>query len=412
VNYGIWDMPERHSGLMKILHAHNFYKQPGGEDTAFRSETALLRDHGHQVVEFTDHNRRIGSLSPFSLALQTVWSWDTYRRLREILLRDRPDLVHFHNTFPLISPSAYSACRSLSIPVIQSLDNPRLLCPSANFFRAGRLCRDCLGKTPPFPGVWHRCYHHSCAQTAVVAAMLSIHRWRRTWQTQVDAFLVATEFYRRKFIEGGLPAAKLFVKPHFLYQDPGVRSAARPGGYALFAGRLDPEKGVATLLAAWERLPEIPLKIRGEGRMASEVQAWIRKHGRNNVETIGLLSRSELTDLIKGARFFVWPSEGYYETFGYVAVESFSCGVPVLTSRIGVQEETVSDGGTGWHFQPGDVEDLAAKAAWAWDHPSETAALGRAARKEYEKKYTAQEAYPLLMDIYNRTLASNGRRAA
>jgi glycosyltransferase involved in cell wall biosynthesis len=228
----------------------------------------------------------------------------------------------------------------------------------------------------------------------------------------VDTFLVATDFYRRKFIEGGLPAAKLFVKPHFLYQDQGIRSAAQPGEYALFAGRLDPEKGVATLLGAWERLPEIPLKIRGDGRMAAAVQAWIRRNGRNNVEIVGPLSRTELTGLIKGARFFVWPSEGYYETFGYVAVESYSCGVPVLTGRIGVQEEMVLDGLTGMHFRPGDAEDLAAKAAWAWDHPSETAAMGWRARKEYEKKYAAQEAYPLLMDIYHRTLASSGRRAA
>lgn len=396
---------------MKILLAHNFYLQAGGEDTAFISETALLRDHGHRVVEYTDHNRRIESLRPLSLALQTIWSADTYRRLREILRRERPDLVHFHNIFPLISPSAYSACRSLSIPVIQSLDNPRLLCPSANFFRAGRLCQDCLGKTPPLPGVWHRCYHKSFAQTAVVAAMLSIHRWRRTWQTRVDAYLVATEFYRRKFIEGGLPAAKIFLKPHFLFQDPGVRSAAQPGGYALFAGRLDPEKGVATLLAAWERLPEIPLKIRGDGRMAAEVQAWIRRHGRKNVEIVGPLSGTELTGLMKGARFFVWPSEGYYETFGYVAVESYGCGVPVLTSRIGVQEEMVLDGVTGIHFRPGDAGDLAAKAAWAWDHPSETAALGRAARNEYEKKYTSEGAYSRLMDIYNRVRISSGRKA-
>jgi glycosyltransferase involved in cell wall biosynthesis len=396
---------------MKILHAHNFYKQPGGEDTAFTSETALLRDHGHPVVEYADHNRRTDSLGPLSMALQTIWSWDTYRRLRETLRRERPDLVHFHNTFPLISPSAYDACRSLGIPVIQSLDNPRLLCPSANFLRSGRLCQDCLGRTPPLPGVWHRCYHQSFAQTAVVAALLSIHRWRRTWQTRVDAYLVATEFYRRKFIEGGLPAGRLIVKPHFLYRDPGERSAAQPGGYALFAGRLVPEKGVATLLAAWERLPDIPLKIRGDGRMAGEVQAWIRSHGRHNVETVGTLSRTELIDLMKGARFFVWPSEGYYETFGYVAVESFGGGVPVLTSRIGVQEETIMDGVTGLHFQPGDAGDLAAKAAWAWNHPSETAAMGRAARKEYEKKYTAETAYSRLMEIYTRTMAAFGGRA-
>jgi glycosyltransferase involved in cell wall biosynthesis len=395
---------------VKVLLAHNYYLHPGGEDTAFTSGVALLRDHGHEVVEYVEHNRSIESLGRLSLALRTVWSRETYRRLRDILLRERPKLVHFYNTFPLISPSAYAACRSLSIPVVQSLDNPRLLCPSANFFRAGRLCQECLGRTPPLPGIWHRCYRRSFAQTAVAASMLTIHRWRRTWQTRVDAYLVATEFYRRKFIEGGLPAEKVFIKPHFLQYDPGVRSSDPPGGYALFIGRLDPEKGVATLLAAWERLPEIPLKIRGGGRMASEVHEWIQKNGRGRVEIVEPLAGKELADLQRGARFFIWPSEGYYETFGYVAVESFSCGVPVLTSRTGVQAETVRDGITGLHFRPGDSGDLAAKAAWAWEHPSEMAAMGRAARGEYEDKYTGERNYPLLMNIYNHVIRPSERR--
>jgi len=403
-------MPERPAAAVKILHAHNYYIQPGGEDTAFSAEIALLRDHGHEVVEYVESNQRIKPRRRISLALQTVWSWETYHRLREVLRRERPDLVHFHNTFPLISPSGYSACRSLSIPVIQSLDNPRLLCPSANFFRAGKLCQDCLGKTPPLPAVRHRCYHNSFAQSALLAAMLAIHRWRRTWQTQVDAYLVATEFYRQKFIEGGLPAEKIFVKPHFLYQDPGNRPSDLPGGYALFVGRLDPEKGVGTLMTAWDRLPGIPLKIRGNGRMAAEVQAWLRGSGRANIEMIGHLAKKKLVGRMQGARFLVWPSEGYYETFGYAAVESFGCGVPVLTSRTGVQEETVRDGVTGLHFRPGDGEDLAVKAAWAWNHPAETAAMGRAARNEYENKFTGQAAYPRLMEIYTRTLDASGRR--
>jgi glycosyltransferase involved in cell wall biosynthesis len=395
---------------IKVLHAHNYYLQPGGEDTAFTTEVALLRDHGQDVTEYVEYNRQTKYLGRIPMALQTMWSWPTYRRLRETLHREQPDLVHFHNTFPLISPSAYDACRSLSIPVIQSLDNPRLLCPSANFYRNGRLCQDCLGKTPPIPGVFHHCYHNSFLQTAVVASMLTIHRWLRTWQTKVDFYLVATKFYRRKFIDGGLPSKKIVVKPHFLFPDPEFRPADQHGDYALYIGRLDPEKGIRTMLEAWKRLPGIPVKIRGEGRLESEVQQWIEENKGSGMELIERRSKEELTKLIRNARFLVWPSQGFYETFGYVAVECFACGVPVLASRIGVQEEIVLENITGLLFNPGDPGDLSAKIRWAWDHPVEMDEMGKNARREYEARYTAEENYPKLMEIYRQAIENNRRR--
>lgn len=393
---------------IKVLHVHNYYLQAGGEDTAFSAEVSLLRDHGHEVVEYTDHNSRIETMSKASVAVQTLWSRDSYHKLAGILQRERPDVVHFHNTFPLISPSAYYACHKAGIPVIQSLDNPRLICPSANFFRDGRLCQDCLGKTPPWPGIIHRCYHNSSIHTAVVVSMLSLHRWISTWNSKVGFYLVATEFYKRKFIEGGLPGVKVLVKPHFIYPDPEPRPGDQYGEYALFIGRLDPEKGVRTLFETWKTLKGIPLVIRGGGQMENEVSQFIKDNDLSNfIHVIGRLSKEELTEKIKAARFLVWPSEGYYETFGYVAVESFSCGVPVITSRIGVLSEIVTDGVTGLHFIPGDSQDLAAKVQWAWDHPVEMAEMGRNARREFEAKYTAEKNYGMLMNIYQRAFAEN-----
>lgn len=393
---------------IKVLHAHNYYLQPGGEDTAFSAEVSLLRNHGHEVVEYIDHNRRIETMSAASVAVQTLWSWDSYHKLAGILHRELPDVVHFHNIFPLISPSAYYACHKAGIPVVQSLDNPRLMCPSANFFRDGRLCQDCLGKTPPWPSVIHRCFHKSSMQTAVVATMLSLHRWIKTWNSKVDIYLVATEFYKHKFTEGGLPADKILVKPHFIYPDPKPHSGNQPGEYAMFIGRLDPEKGVLTLLEAWKTLKDIPLIIRGDGQMENEVNRFIQDNDLSNmIEVTGRLSKEELTNKIKDARFLVWPSEGYFETFGYVAVESFSCGVPVVSSRIGVMSEIVTDGVTGLHFNPGDSQDLASKVQWAWEHPAEMDEMGRNARREFEAKYTAEKNYGMLMNIYQRAIAEN-----
>jgi glycosyltransferase involved in cell wall biosynthesis len=392
---------------LKILLAHNYYQQSGGEDTAFRSEVDLLRKHGHPVVEYIEHNQRISKLSQPGTALRTLWAWDSYTKLQKSIRLEKPDVVHFHNIFPLISPAAYYACRTEKIPVVQSLDNPRLICPAATFFRNGHLCTDCLGKTPPWPGILYGCYHNSRLQTGVVASMLTFHRWLKTWQKKVDIFLVATEFYRNKFIEAGLPADKIHVKPHFIDYDPGTRTDYPAHKYAIFIARLDPEKGIRTMLDAWKLLPYIPLKIRGNGQLEEETKRYIRENRLDSIELIGRLSKEELTNVIRGASFLVWPSDGYYETFGYVAVESYSNGVPVIASNIGVMNEIVRAGETGLLFEPGNAQDFAIKVSWAWEHPIEMAQMGKNARREYEVKYMANRNYEMLTDVYQRAIATN-----
>jgi glycosyltransferase involved in cell wall biosynthesis len=388
---------------MKILLIHSAYRLRGGEDSVLAAEGQLLRAAGHTVIEYLRDNSEISGYSTLKraiLAPRSVWAWDSYRQIKALLARERPDLAHFHNTFPLISPSAYYACREAGVPVIQSLHNPRLLCPAATLQRDHRACQDCMGKTFAWPAVLHGCYRGSRTQTGIVAAMLAIHWQFKTWERAVDRYVVFSEFYRRKFIEAGLPAEKIVVKPHFV-EDRGVRHT--DGRYALFVGRLATEKGVDTLLEAWKGLRHIPLMIRGDGQLLPRVQAFARETG-GTVQILPRLDRDELAELMQGARFLVWPSEGYYETFGLVAAEAFSCGVPVLASRTGVMKEIVAEGRTGLHFTPADPADLAAKAEWAWDHPKEMEVLGRHARKEYETKYTAARNYELLMDIYRQVL--------
>jgi glycosyltransferase involved in cell wall biosynthesis len=343
-------------------------------------------------------------MSPFIVALQTIWSQPSYNKISGVLREEKPDLVHFHNTFPLISPAAYYACRERKIPVIQSLDNPRLVCAAATFYRNGKLCQDCLGKTPPLPGVIHRCYHHSRSQTAVIAAMLTFYRWIKTWQNLVDTYLVATEFYKQKFIEAGLPAGKIIVKPHFTQCDSMPESSDQIGKYVLFIGRLDPVKGIRTLLNAWTNLA-IPLIIRGDGKLEQESQDFIHFHDINCAEIIQRLTAEELAQLIKNARFLIWPSEGYYETFGMIAIECFAQGIPVIGSNIGVISEIVKNGETGLLFNPGDPIDLAKKVSWLWNHPEESARMGHNARKEYEDKYTPERNYQMLIGIYEKTMA-------
>ena len=390
---------------MRILLIHNRYLQPGGEDTVFEAERALLERYGHEVITFVEDNARLNVINPLKAAVDTVWSREAQRKIRKLIEETKPDIVHFHNTFLRISPAAYYACKEARVPVVQSLHNQRMFCPKATMWRNGRVCEDCVGRAFPWPAIFHACYRNSRLQTTVVASMVALHRWLKTWIRTVDIYIIFTNFFKNKFIEWGLPADKLVVKPHFVYPDPGMRSEST-GQYALFIGRLDLEKGVETLLKAWQYLPNVPLKIRGNGRLFNDVATASRQMPAIKLIP-GFLSKAELMHLIKGAKFLVWPSEGWYENFGLVAIEAFACGVPVIASRIGAMAEIVEDGRTGLLFEPGDPEDLAEKVAWAWAHPEEMAEMGQEARREYEAKYTAERNYEMLMAIYERAMASH-----
>ena len=389
---------------MKILLVHNYYKLRGGEDEVFEREKQLLVSAGHEVMEYTRHNdeiNRYGLLEVATLPLRTIWAWDSCRDFRELLQREKPDVAHFHNTFPLISPSAYYSCSAAGVPVVQTLHNPRLICPAGTLYRNGQPCGDCVGRAFPWPAVQHACYQDSHVRSVLPASMLVTHRWFGTWKSKVDKYVVGTEFFRQKFIDAGIVPEKIFVKPHFVENDPGIRE--KPGQYALFAGRLASEKGVPTLLAAWQTLQDIPLKIRGEGPLSETVQKAANLSN-SPIAVLPRVSQKDLFDLIKGARFLVWPSEGYYETFGLIAIEAFACGVPVIASSTGAMGEIVQDGTTGLHFRAGDSLDLAEKVKWAWSHPADLELMGKRARGEFEAKYTRERNYMVLRDIYERVL--------
>jgi glycosyltransferase involved in cell wall biosynthesis len=386
---------------MRVLYVHNYYQQPGGEDAVFVAESKLLREHGHEVKEYTEDNKLIDRIRRGTVAARAIWSRPARRRVRQILHDSRFDLVHFHNTFPLISPSAYSACAEAKLPVVQTLHNYRLLCPASTFFRHGQICEACLGKTPPWPAVAHGCYRASRAQSASAASMLTIHRWLRTWQEQVHGYIALTEFAKRKFIEGGLPPQKIHVKPNFVYPDPGRRRWH--GDYALFVGRLSQEKGIRTILRAWRDLSGIPLKIVGDGPLMSDVQELVRGEKLESVEILGRRAPADVMLLMKQANVLIFPSL-CYETFGLVAVEAFACGVPVIASRLGAMAELVEEGRTGLLFRAGDPEDLLEKIRWTVDHQDALCRMGENARRVYEEKYTAEKNYKMLIGIYKQAI--------
>lgn len=394
-----------------VLMTHNYYRSasPSGENASFDDELSLLRSGGHTVHTYTRHNDKIstGSLqSRISLVCDTISSPRTVLEVRQLLATQPVDLVHVQNTFPLLSPSIFSICRESGIPVVASLRNFRLLCPAASLYRDNHVCEDCLGRAFPWPALLHRCYRNSAAQTAVIAASNFTHQTRGTWRNSVTLFLAPSDFVRRKFISAGFPAEKIRVKPNFVHPDPGPRSG--PGSFALFIGRLSLEKGISTLLDAWERLPHIPLRIIGDGPLASVVQRRLASPFLQHVRCLGALPRAAVHEALGDTRFIVIPSV-VYETFGRVAIEAFAHGVPVLASNLGALPEIVSDGHTGMLFPPAGINDLVATAASAWQHHAELARMGRAARAEFESRYTVAANYRRLLEIYSEAL---GHRSA
>ncbi|HEY6400358.1 MAG TPA: glycosyltransferase family 4 protein, partial [Blastocatellia bacterium] len=262
------------------------------------------------------------------------------------------------------------------------------------------LCEDCFGNSVPWPGVFHGCYRQNRIVSAGVAAMLTAHKALSTWRRLVDVYITLTDFAKAKFIEGGLPAEKIVVKPNFLRDDPGTGKGE--GKYALYVGRLSAEKGLDTMIAAWKELGQIArLKIVGAGDLAGRVTEAARKNPA--IEYLGAKCGAEVAELMKRASFLIFPSR-WYEMLPMTIIEAYASGTPVIASNLGSMNSLIEHGKTGLHFRPGDVVDLIRQVKWAVSHPEELEAMRGAARAEFEAKYTAERNYEALMSVYNMAL--------
>jgi len=381
--------------MHRLLIVHNAYQLRGGEDAVVESEVGLLRAKGHAVEIYARSNDDVTAMPKLALARDTLWSPRTTQELRQRLAEFRPDLIHAHNTFPLVSPSLYWAAARAGVPVVQTLHNFRLMCLNGLFLRDGKVCEDCLGRLP-WRGVVHGCYRGSRAASAVVAGMLTLHRGLGTWRHKVARYIALSEFGRRKFIEGGLPADRIMVKPNFVdLPPPGARQRAG----LLFVGRLSAEKGVATLAAAVGKLGGASLRVAGDGPQAALLQ------GLPGVACLGSVPPAAVRDEMERAAALVLPSI-CYENFPRTIVEAFASGLPVIASRIGALAEIVDDGETGLLFEPGNADDLAQKLQWALAHPGELARMGSNARRRYEQAFTPEANYMRLMEIYATALSA------
>jgi glycosyltransferase involved in cell wall biosynthesis len=392
---------------MRILIAHNRYQQPGAEDQVFTAEADLLADRGHEVIRYELHNNSINSTGKLKVARNTIWNPQSADAVQRLVRHHRIEVAHFHNIFPVMSPSVYRAAHVAGAAVVQTLHNFRLICPGNTMFRDNHLCSDCVGKPLPWPSVLHACYRGDRQATAISAAMLAYHRALGTWSNSIDAYVALSNFNRSLFCQAGFAATSLFVKPNFLKSDPGPGSRERTG--ALFVGRLIPEKGISTLLAAWKRIGlRLPLTIFGDGPLRDEV-ALAAGSSDGAIRWLGWRSRSEVDEALGAASVVISPSV-WIEAGPLSVIESFARGTPVVASRLGSLADFVKPDVSGYLFDPGNPASLVEAVERFLKLPDFGSRMGEAARRIFLDTYSAEPAYRNMLALY--TFALNNFEAS
>lgn len=391
-------------GSLRILIAHNHYQQKGGEDAVVANETVLLAGHGHRVDLHVVTNDAIrGVTSKISALRNCTYSVEARRSIAERLASARPDVVHVHNLFPLLTPSIYDACHDFGVPVVQTLHNYRIMCAGALLMRDGQPCMKCINGSP-YWGALHACYRNSRIGSAAVAGMIDWHRRQGTWTTKVDAYIALSRFARDRFVEAGLPAERIHVKSNLVFEPPPSEPLVRRG--ALFVGRLSEEKGVRDLIAAWQGL-EIPLTIAGDGPLESE----LRRSAPASVRFLGQIDKREVVAEMQRAAFLVLPSR-CFENFPVTIAEAFSNGLPAIVSQLGALQEIVVAGKTGLCVEPGNPFSLRQAVERAYANPKSMREMGRAARAHFASYLAPEANYHALMAIYDAAIVSARTRSA
>lgn len=385
---------------MKILFIHNQYVFRGGEDTVFESESHLLEQQGHEVQVVVFDNKNITSLKEKIVAgLMTFFNLTSANILKQKILEFQPDIIHVHNFFPLASPSIFFVAYRTKIPIVMTLHNYRLICPSAILYRNSTVCELCINKSFALKGVLNGCYRHSKIQTLLLAAMSWIHTISKTWQRKITRYIALTDFEKRKFLDSSLhlKCEQIMVKPNFV-EEYGYQLNKKD--YFIYIGRLSEEKGIETILKAFEN-SNLKLYILGTGPLEVKVKDSTDTH--HNIVWLGFQYKEEVVKKLKGAKALVFGSV-CYETFGMTIIEAFSTATPVICSDLGASAELVQHGINGLHFKAGNSVDLSEKIDWINNHPDQHQVMCTNARKEYEAKYTAEKNYTIMMTIYKEAI--------
>ncbi len=390
---------------MKIVVVHNAYRQSGGEDNVVAQEIQLLRDAGHSVTPAFVSNTELSTLPAKAKAfVNAAHNPDRARWIADIVAAERPDIVHIHNFFPLLTPAIHEGAAEAGAAVVQTLHNFRTICAAATLLRDGTVCEKCVSGQRLW-GAVHRCYRNSLPASLAAARMQRHADRHRIWHIHVHRFIALTHFAREKFIAGGLPADRIAVKSTFVAPSSDASAPHRSG--ALYVGRLSPEKGLATLIEAWRNIPDHLLTIVGDGPLPNA----LRPEAPANVTFLGPQPTETVKQLMARASLLIVPSL-WYEGMPMVVLEAFATGLPVLASRIGALAEMIEPGSTGALFIPGDAADLGHNANTLLAHPDTLAKMGARARHIADTLYSPARNLHLLEDIYREAIEAAQSQSA
>ena len=393
---------------MKILAIHNFHRKgsASGDDQVFKSETALLKNHGNTVIQYTISNDTFDNKGITGKVVSTfgmLWSFKNYRAVQKLIKKEKPD-IHIHTFFPLLSPSVLYAAKRLDVPVVATLHDTRFICPCATSLRKMKLCNKC-GDGHYFRMYKYGCFKNSKMQSLLVAGIFKYHRIRKSFYKQIDKYICLND-NQIELLKGiGFDKTKIVKKYNFIPDTEANVEAVKiegiPKKYVVFYGRIGEEKGVRILMQIWEQIKDIPLVVMGSGPLEKEFKLWAEK--KDHVYFLGYIEHNKCLSIVKGGEFVIFPSI-WYEGCSMVEIETESLGNALIATNLGFSAEAIKDGVNGYKVELGDVTGFVKYIRKLWKNPDDCQKLGENARKDYEANYLPEDNYKQLMKIYEDTI--------
>ncbi len=394
---------------MKILAIHNFHRKgsASGDDQVFKSETALLKNHGNTVIQYTISNDTFDNKGITGKVVSTfgmLWSFKNYRAVQKLIKKEKPDIIHIHTFFPLLSPSVLYAAKRLDVPVVATLHDTRFICPCATSLRKMKLCNKC-GDGHYFRMYKYGCFKNSKMQSLLVAGIFKYHRIRKSFYKQIDKYICLND-NQIELLKGiGFDKTKIVKKYNFIPDTEANVEAVKiegiPKKYVVFYGRIGEEKGVRILMQIWEQIKDIPLVVMGSGPLEKEFKLWAEK--KDHVYFLGYIEHNKCLSIVKGGEFVIFPSI-WYEGCSMVEIETESLGNALIATNLGFSAEAIKDGVNGYKVELGDVTGFVKYIRKLWKNPDDCQKLGENARKDYEANYLPEDNYKQLMKIYEDTI--------
>lgn len=394
---------------MKILAIHNFHRKgsASGDDQVYKNETKLLESHGIEVIRYSVSNDQFdnaGIIRKISYTFGMLWSFKNYKEVKKIIIKEKPDIVHVHTFFPLLSPSIIYAAKKNGCKVVATLHDTRFICPCATSLRGDKLCNKCRDGNY-LRMIKYACFKNSKLQSLIVASIFKFHRIKKSFYKQIDKYICLNDNQIKLLRESGFDKNKIIKKYNFISDMRTnlneVKPQNIPNRYVVFYGRIGEEKGIRLLMKIWNKINNIPIVVMGTGPLEKEFSNWAKE--KSNVYFLGYVNHDECLSIVNNGEFVVFPSI-WYEGCSMVEIETMSLGKALVATDLGFSVEAIDEGVNGYKIPLNDIDEFVKKISILWESPDLCKQLGINSRKEYEKKYIPEDNYQQLINIYESIL--------